>query len=115
MEEKKALVGKRRSDRILAPIRIRVIGNDGSGVSFVEETVTVSLNQQGARISLTHSLLPDDIVLILNRENNIEEEFRVVGSFQQVIGDRRGRGMGRVNPGRKTGGIKIKGPAGSAQ
>src|SRR2546426_5396021 len=107
MEEKKALVGKRRSDRILAPIRIRVIGNDGSGVSFVEETVTVSLNQQGARISLTHSLLPDDIVLILNRENNIEEEFRVVGSFQQVIGDRREWGMEAGNPDSKIWGIKF--------
>jgi hypothetical protein len=108
MEEKKALVGKRRSDRILAPIRIRVIGNDGSGVSFVEETVTVSLNQQGARISLTHSLLPDDIVLILNRENNIEEEFRVVGSFQQVIGDRREWGMEAVNPDSKIWGLKFE-------
>src|SRR3989441_4143273 len=111
MEEKKALVGKRRSDRILAPIRIRVIGNDGSGVSFVEETVTVSLNQQGARISLTHSLLPDDIVLILNRENNIEEEFRVVGSFQQVIGDRREWGMEAGNPDSKIWGIKFNAPA----
>src|SRR3989442_13908428 len=108
MEEKKALVGKRRSDRILAPIRIRVIGNDGSGVSFVEETVTVSLNQQGARISLTHSLLPDDIVLILNRENNIEEEFRVVGSFQQVIGDRREWGAEAGHRDSKALGIKFK-------
>ncbi len=107
MEEKKVVVGKRRSDRILAPIRIRVIGNDASGVSFVEETVTVSLNQQGARISLTHSLLPDDIVLILNRENNIEEEFRVVGSFQQVIGDRREWGLEAVNPDSKIWGIKF--------
>ena len=49
---------RRRTERILAPVRIRVIGNDEDGVSFGEETVTVSFNQQGARISLIHSLLP---------------------------------------------------------
>ena len=82
-------VTRRRSDRILAPVRIRIIGNDASGVSFAEESVTISFNQQGARISLTHSLLPDDIVLVKNLANDIEEEFRVVGGFQQVFGERR--------------------------
>ena len=88
---------RRRTDRILAPIRIRVIGNDMSGVSFVEETITVSFNQQGARISLNHSLLLDDLVLMKNLENNIEEEFRVVGAFQQVFGDRREWGVEALN------------------
>src|ERR1035438_8091791 len=91
------ILGKRRSERILAPIRIRVIGNDASGVSFAEETVTVSFNQQGARISLVHSLLPDDIVLVTNLENGVEEEFRVVGAFQQVFGNRREWGVEAVN------------------
>lgn len=91
-------LGRRRTERILAPVRIRVIGNDESGVSFAEETVTISFNQQGARISLTHSLLPDDIVLIKNLENEIEEEFRVVGAFQQVFGNRREWGVEATNP-----------------
>jgi hypothetical protein len=91
-------VERRRSDRILAPVRIRVIGNDHGGVSFAEETITVSFNQQGARISLIHSLLPDDIVLLKNLENGIEEEFRVVGAFQQVFGDRREWGVEALNP-----------------
>lgn len=89
---------RRRTERILAPIRIRVIGNDASGVSFAEETVTVSFNQQGARISLTHSLLPDDVVLVKNLENSVEEEFRVVGAFQQVFGNRREWGVEGINP-----------------
>jgi hypothetical protein len=84
---------RRRTQRILTPVRIRVIGNDAGGVSFAEETVTVSVNQQGARISLTHSLLPDDIVLVKNLENGIEEEFRVVGALQQVFGNRREWGV----------------------
>jgi hypothetical protein len=92
------ILGRRRTERILAPIRIRVIGNDISGVSFAEETVTVSFNQQGARISLVHALLPDDIILVTNLENSIEEEFRVVGAFQQVFGSRREWGVEAVNP-----------------
>jgi hypothetical protein len=89
---------RRRTERILTPMRIRVIGNDAGGVSFAEETVTVSVNQQGARISLTHSLLPDDIVLIKNLENEVEEEFRVVGALQQVFGNRREWGVEAINP-----------------
>jgi PilZ domain len=89
---------KRRTDRVLAPVRIRVIGNDVSGVSFSEETITVSFSQGGARISLTHPLLPDDVILIRNLANDIEEEFRVVGAFQQVFGDRREWGVEAINP-----------------
>ena len=91
-------LGRRRTERILAPIRIRVIGNDAQGVSFAEETVTISFNQQGARISLIHSLLPDDVILLRNIENDIEEEFRVVGAFQQVFGSRREWGVEALNP-----------------
>lgn len=101
---------RRRSDRILAPVRIRVIGNDVSGVSFAEETVTVSFNQQGARISLTHSLLPDDIVLLKNQENGIEEEFRVVGAFQQVFGDRREWGVEALHPESGIWGVEFTAP-----
>jgi hypothetical protein len=97
---------RRRSDRILAPIRIRVIGNDMSGVSFAEETVTVSFSRHGARISLTHSLLPDDVILIMNIANGIEEEFRVVGGLQQVFGDRREWGLEALNPSGKIWGIE---------
>jgi len=88
------ILGRRRTERILAPVRIRVIGNDASGVSFSEETITVSFNQQGARISLVHSLLPDDIVLVRNLENGVEEEFRVVGRLPTGIRQPPGMGCG---------------------
>lgn len=104
-------LARRRTDRILAPVRIRVIGNDASGVSFAEETVTVSFNQQGARISLTHSLLPDDIVLVKNLQNDIEEEFRVVGGFQQVFGERREWGVEATNTSSEIWGIEFTQPA----
>jgi len=86
-----------------------------SGVSFAEETVTVSFNRQGARISLTHSLLSDDIVLIMNLENSIEEEFRVIGGFQQVFGDRREWGVEAVNPDSEIWGIAFEPPAEGVQ
>lgn len=110
-----ARVERRRSDRILAPIRIRVIGNDANGVSFSEDAVTVSVNKQGARISLTHSLLPDDVILILNKQNNIEEEFRVVGAFQQVMGERREWGVEALNPENNIWGIEFGPPAEGVQ
>jgi hypothetical protein len=91
------ILGRRRTERILAPVRIQVIGNDASGVSFAEESVTVSFNQQGARISLIHALLPDDVVLVKNLENGAEDEFRVVGAFQQVFGSRCEWGVEAVN------------------
>jgi hypothetical protein len=106
---------RRRSDRILAPIRIRVIGNDTNGVSFSEDAVTVSVNKQGARISLTHSLLPDDVILILNKQNNLEEEFRVVGAFQQVMGERREWGVEALNPENNIWGIEFGPPADGVQ
>lgn len=102
---------RRRSDRVLAPVRIRVIGNDVSGVSFSEETITVSFNQNGARISLTHPLLPDDIILIKNFANDIEEEFRVVGAFQEVFGNRREWGVEALHPESGIWGIEFTQPS----
>jgi hypothetical protein len=110
VEQPLPITGRRRSDRVLAPVRIRVIGNDASGVSFSEETVTVSFNQHGARISLIHSLLPDDLVLVMNLENSVEEEFRVVGMFQQVIGDRREWGVEALDPTGKVWGMEFAAP-----
>jgi hypothetical protein len=100
----------RRSDRILAPIPIRVIGSDISGVGFSEDTTTVSFNQHGASISLTHSLLPDDVILILNKRTNIEEEFRVVGALQHVFGERSEWGVEALNPETNIWGVEFTPP-----
>ena len=102
---------RRRSDRIFGPIRIQVIGSNASGVSFAEETETISFNQQGARISLTQALLPDDVVLIKNLGNKVEEEFRVVGGFQQVFGGRQEWGVEALNPSSGIWGVEFALPA----
>ena len=102
---------RRRTDRVLAPTPIRVIGNDMSGVAFSEDAVTISFNRQGARISLTHTLLVDDIILILNKKTNLEDEFRVVGAFQQVSGDRREWGVEAVDQDSNIWGIEFAQPS----
>jgi Tfp pilus assembly protein PilZ len=106
---------RHRTERILAPVRIRVIGNNAMGVSFSEETVAVSFNQEGARISLTHSLIPEDIVLLTNLETGVEAEFRVVGALQQVFGDRHEWGIAAVNPDSKIWGAEFTPPSDDAQ
>jgi hypothetical protein len=102
---------RRRTDRVLAPVPIRVIANDAAGVAFSEDAVTVSFNREGARISLTHTLLVDDVILILNKETGIEDEFRVVGAFHQVTGDRREWGVESVNPDTNIWGMEFTSPA----
>jgi PilZ domain len=89
---------KRRSDRILAPLRIRVAGVDGRKRPFEEEAITVSVNKHGACISLLHDLRPDQEVSIRNLENNIQTQFRVVGELRQVFGNRREWGVETVSP-----------------
>jgi hypothetical protein len=113
METQKSMITatRRRSDRIAGAVRIRVIGNNASGVSFSEETETISFNRHGARISLANGLLPDDIVLIKNLATEIEEEFRVVGGFQQVFGGRQEWGVESLNPASEIWGVEFAPPA----
>src|SRR5579859_5526775 len=100
----------RRSWRILWPIPIRVTGADCLGVSFIEDTVTVSINQQGARISLSHCLVFEDVILIMNPRTVIEEEFRVVRGCQQVFGQRQEWCVEALNPNSQIWGIDFNQP-----
>ena len=89
---------RRRSDRILAPLRIRVKGLDARKKPFEEDAITVSVNKHGACISLMHSLEPEKVLTITNLENNIETQFRVVGELRQVFGERREWGVETLCP-----------------
>ena len=84
---------KRRSDRILAPLRILVAGLDRGAARFEEETITVSVNRHGACISLLHELQPEQKLSIRNLENDVETQFRVVGEVRRVFGERREWGV----------------------
>jgi PilZ domain len=89
---------RRRSDRILVPLRILVSGVDAVSKPFQEEAVTVSVNKHGACISLLRQLLPDQKLSIRNLENDVEAEFRVVGELRQVFGERREWGVETLCP-----------------
>jgi PilZ domain len=102
---------RRRTDRVLGPVPIRIIGMDANGTAFTEDAVTVSFNQQGARISMVHSLLIDDIILVLNKRSGIEEEFRVVGAFEEVIGGRREWGVEASVQDGKIWGVEFSAPS----
>jgi hypothetical protein len=70
---------KRNTERILLTIPIRVTAYVGPDGGFSEETYTVEVNRDGARIALRHRVEPGDTLRIANLENLREADFRVVG------------------------------------
>jgi hypothetical protein len=70
---------RRKTERIMLAIPIRVLSFGGSGGSFAEDTQTIQLNRVGARIALTHRVMPGDSLRVINLQNFAEAEFRVVG------------------------------------
>lgn len=70
---------KRRTERIMLEIPIRVISFGGEAGSFTEDTRTVIVNRDGGLIALNHRLAPDESIRIINLENHREADFRVVG------------------------------------
>ena len=91
-------IRKRRSYRVLVPLRIRVTGVDAAWDPFEEDTFTISVNKHGASISLEHVLLPPQRINIKNLENDIETQFRVVGELRPVFGNRREWGVETLTP-----------------
>ena len=79
---------KRRSERVLLRIPIRVQGMDaGSHVGFAEETFTVLVNANGARISLNHAIRPNDRLRVTNLRTHKSLPFRVVGLVAEQRGE----------------------------
>lgn len=72
-------VEKRRSDRLLLTIPLRIHGTDSRGVAFKEDARTVTLNRQGARIQVSHPLRSGQTVRLVNLVSHHEADFRVVG------------------------------------
>jgi len=101
------LFGKRRTDRVLAALPIRVAGCEPSGTHFSEDTFTVTVSQQGARFSLSHSVSLGDVVLIKNLWNGREEKFRVIRRCQQVTRDRQDWSAETTNPNSRIWAIKF--------
>lgn len=81
MAEQKPAGGRkaRRSPRRELVIPIRVFGTSLKGRGFSEDCICVKVSRHGAQIRLKHSLIPDEIIHIVNLKKKKEAAFRVVG------------------------------------
>jgi hypothetical protein len=73
---------RRRSERLLITIPIRVEGKDRNGHPFADTTRTLAVNRHGARIQLARFLNSGETVRVTNLVANQRAEFRVVGPTQ---------------------------------
>jgi PilZ domain len=70
---------KRRSDRLMLTVPLRVHGSDPRGEDFIEDARTVTLNRHGARIQISRPLVAGQTIRINNLVSRREAPFRVVG------------------------------------
>jgi len=69
---------QRRSPRRELALPIRVFGTTAAGRDFSEDCVCVKVSRHGAQIRLTHSLIDEEQVRIINLRTKKEAEFRIV-------------------------------------
>jgi len=72
----------RRSCRVALSIPIRVIGIDYRGIDFTEEATTIIVNLHGAKIRMTHQVMPDSEIRVFCHTTGAEGLFRVVSKLQ---------------------------------
>ncbi len=74
----------RRSCRIAISVPIRVFGTDYRGIVFTEDSVTVVVNQHGAKIRMTHQLIPDQEIHLYSHSTYQDAPFRVVAKIRNM-------------------------------
>jgi len=72
-------VERRRTDRLLLTIPLRVEGADARGREFEAEGRTAVVNRHGARIQLKQLLQPGQTIRVVNLVNQHMADFRVIG------------------------------------
>ncbi|HEV2349929.1 MAG TPA: hypothetical protein VG028_08815 [Terriglobia bacterium] len=70
---------KRRSDRIMLTVRLRILGTDPAGRHFKEDARAITVNRHGARIRTRVPLRAGQAVRLINLAGDSDAEFRVVG------------------------------------
>lgn len=70
---------KRRSERLLLTVPLRIRGRDAQDKEYFDEARTVTLNRHGARIQVVRPLISGQTVRLTNLVSRKEAEFRVVG------------------------------------
>jgi hypothetical protein len=98
---------QRRSERLAKEIPIRVIGFALEKNEFSEETTTVAISREGARIKLKQKVVPKSVVRIINVESYKEADFRIVGPSRLEGGEVSEWGVEYVEPGPNIWGIEI--------
>jgi hypothetical protein len=75
-------IQSRRSCRVALSVPIFVVGFDSRGIDFTEEALTMVVNLHGAKIRLTHQLMPHSEILVLSHPTGRDSFFRVVSKLQ---------------------------------
>jgi hypothetical protein len=80
-------IEQRRSERLLLTVPIRVEGVDRNGDKFFEETQTIIINRQGARIRLKRAVTANSMLFVTTLLGQRKAKFRVVGPTQPITGE----------------------------
>jgi len=81
------VVERRRSERILLTVPIHVEGVDRDGGGFSEDTRTIVINREGARIYLKRPIQPGVMLAVTTHAGHRSAQFRVVGPTQPKTGE----------------------------
>jgi hypothetical protein len=106
---------KRRSARLALSLPIRVYAIDFKGVDFIEETSTVVVNEHGAKIRLTHQLIPEQEIRIHSLQTEQEAIFRVINRAGTPEDRVTFWGVESLNPARNIWGVGFPKPAAADQ
>ena len=71
-------VARRRSQRVLMQVSVRIRGNDAQGKVFEEQTETLAINAHGALILLTARVTSGSMVHMKHNRTEEEQECHVV-------------------------------------
>jgi hypothetical protein len=77
---------RRRSERLLLTVPIHVEGVDATGEKFGEETRTIVINREGARIFLKRPVAAGAVLDVSTKIGHRKAQFRVVGPTQPITG-----------------------------
>ncbi len=97
----------RRSCRVALSVPIRVFGIDYRGIDFTEEAFTIIVNLHGAKIRMSHQLLPDSEIRLISRPTGQDSLFRVVSKLQSPELQYTYWGVENLDPGKNIWGVDI--------
>jgi hypothetical protein len=69
---------RRRSQRVIMQVHVRIRGTDSQSKSFEEQTVTLAINAHGALVSMKHRLISGGNVQLRHNATEEEQECHVV-------------------------------------